>query len=224
MDLLATDESRLPLQRQVYPVAKRMLDIGICLFTLLFIWPLWALITILIRLDSPGPALFVQERVGLHGRRFRMYKFRTLYRDLDSTSHEVFMRSFVNGRASEAQPAGTIHKPFGDSQVTAMGRFLRKTSLDELPQILNVLKGDMSLVGPRPNVPWEVEEYKPHHCRRLEVLPGMTGLAQVNGRSCLSFDDIVEYDVEYVEHQSLSMDLRILYWTVPMVLKGVGVR
>jgi lipopolysaccharide/colanic/teichoic acid biosynthesis glycosyltransferase len=198
------------------------MDLCICVLTLLFIWPLWALIAILIRLDSPGPAVFVQDRIGQDGQPFRLYKFRTMHLDLDQAAHEAFMRSYVNGSATEDAADGTLYKPVQDSHVTSLGRFLRRSSLDELPQILNVLKGEMSLVGPRPNVPWEVEEYKPRHRRRLEALPGMTGLAQIKGRSCLTFDDIVEYDIEYIEAQSLLLDLKILIWTGPMVLRGAG--
>lgn len=198
------------------------MDLCLCSLVLLLSWPLWAIISILIRLDSPGPVVFLQERVGKDGQRFRMYKFRTMHSGLDHTAHEAFMRSFVNGQSGEDGMDDGVHKPFENSQVTRIGRFLRRSSLDELPQLINVLRGDMSLVGPRPNVPWEVEEYQPWHCRRLRVLPGMTGLAQVRGRSCLSFDDIVECDIEYIEQQGLLLDLKILGWTIPAVLLGPG--
>mgnify|MGYP001115743878 CR=1 FL=1 len=181
MNLTATTKDRGSAARTWYPLAKRAMDITLCLLVLLFVWPVWLIISILIRLNSPGPALFVQERVGKNAQRFQMYKFRTMPVNLDRSKHEAFMRSFVNGRSAGNAGGDGPHKPVQDSQITPIGRFLRKTSLDELPQLLNVLKGDMSLVGPRPNVPWEVEEYKPWHCRRLEVLPGLTGLAQVKG-------------------------------------------
>jgi lipopolysaccharide/colanic/teichoic acid biosynthesis glycosyltransferase len=216
-----SEAARMPTRR-AYRVAKRTLDIGITALTLAVAWPLWILIAVLIRLSSQGPAHFVQERVGKDGQPFRMYKFRTLYVDHDRAAHETYMRSYVNGSSYGAETLDSVRKPVVDSQVTAIGRFLRTTSLDELPQIINVLKGEMSLVGPRPNVPWEVEEYQSWHLRRLEVVPGMTGLAQVRGRSCLTFDDIVEYDIEYIEHRSVLLDLKILFWTVPMVLRGVG--
>ncbi len=211
----------VPAQR-AYRTTKRAIDIGLSALVLALVWPFWVLLTILIHLDSKGPALFIQERIGKNGQPFRMYKFRTLHVKLDNAAHEAYMRSYVNGRSGEGETGSAIHKPVTDSQVTTLGRFLRQTSLDELPQLLNVLRGEMSLVGPRPNVPWEVEEYRPWHCRRLEVLPGITGLAQVNGRSCLTFDDIVEYDIEYIEQQSLLLDLRILIWTGPSVLRGSG--
>ncbi len=197
-----------------------------------------------VRLDSPGPAIFVQERIGKDGRPFKMYKFRTMRHNLDDSMHRAFMKAFVHGEigprsfafpnskafrrafavlaAGSESPGDEVYKPLQASQVTRVGRFLRKTSLDELPQIFNVLRGEMSLVGPRPNVPWEVEEYQPWHHERLEVLPGITGLAQVRGRSGISFDTIVKYDIEYVENQSLSLDLKILFQTVMTVLSGRG--
>ncbi len=197
-----------------------------------------------VRLDSPGPAIFIQERIGKDGRPFKMYKFRTMRHNLDDSMHRAFMKAFVHGEigprptilphskafrrafavlaAGSERPGDEVYKPLQASQVTRVGRFLRKTSLDELPQIFNVLRGEMSLVGPRPNVPWEVEEYQPWHHERLEVLPGITGLAQVRGRSGISFDTIVKYDIEYVENQSLSLDLKILFQTVMTVLSGRG--
>jgi lipopolysaccharide/colanic/teichoic acid biosynthesis glycosyltransferase len=192
--------------------------------------------------------LFVQERIGKGGRAFRMFKFRTMSHNVDDALHRAFMKAFVRGEiSSEAGRGGgngrfqgafteafidprskangnngKVYKPAQASQITRLGRILRRTSLDELPQILNILKGEMSLVGPRPNVPWEVEEYLPWHYERLEVLPGLTGLAQVKGRSCISFDHIVKYDIEYIEKQSLVADLRILWWTLSAVFYGKG--
>jgi lipopolysaccharide/colanic/teichoic acid biosynthesis glycosyltransferase len=208
-----------------------------------------ALCALAIRLDSPGPAFFVQDRVGKGGRTFRMYKFRTMEHNLDDSSHRTFMKDYVNGKIGDEEggnrrkeglqhafrkvPAnsdfgtngnGKVYKPFQASQVTRIGRILRKTSLDELPQLINVVKGEMSVVGPRPNVTWEVEEYMPWHHERLEVLPGITGLAQVQGRSALSFDSIVRYDIEYVEQQSLPLDLRILWRTFVSVFRGTAAR
>ena len=135
---------------------------------------------------------------------FALYKFRTMHSRLDDRFHRTYMRAFVKDQVNAGED-GKTYKPVQSSQITRVGRILRKTSLDELPQILNVLKGEMTLVGPRPNVPWEVERYAPWHYKRLEALPGITGLAQVRGRSCLSFDRIVQYDIEYIEKQSLLM-------------------
>ncbi len=139
--------------------------------------------------------------------------------NLNKDAHQRFMKAFVNGTAQE-QEGHKVFKPFRSHDVTTVGRILRKTSLDELPQFINVLRGEMSLVGPRPNVVWEVEEYHGWHKERLEVLPGITGLAQVRGRSGITFDRIVECDIEYVENQSLKLDLQIMWWTITSVLFG----
>jgi lipopolysaccharide/colanic/teichoic acid biosynthesis glycosyltransferase len=243
--LVVVNQPQVFPYRRAYQIAKRVLDVTICLLAMPLILPLMAICALAIRLDSSGPALFVQERIGKGGRRFRMYKFRTMQHNLDDSFHRTFMKAFVNGEVGsngnsrngnyhrafmkafvdtppDDNGNGKIYKPVQAAQVTRLGRFLRKTSLDELPQVINVLKGEMSLVGPRPNVPWEVEEYRPWHHERLEVLPGITGLAQVRGRSGISFDRIVEYDIEYFEKQSLKLDLKVLWWTVSAVFLGKG--
>lgn len=244
MDMVIINQPQVFPGRKAYQIAKRVLDVSLCLLAMPLILPLMAICVLAIRLDSPGPALFVQERIGKGGRRFRMYKFRTMQHNLDDSSHRTFMKAFVNGQVDsdkgkngdfhrafmkvfvDTPPGnngnGKIYKPLQASQITWVGRILRKTSLDELPQFLNVLKGEMSLVGPRPNVPWEVEEYRPWHQERLEVLPGITGLAQVRGRSGIMFDRIVEYDIEYIEQQSMMMDFKILWWTLLSVFLGTG--
>jgi lipopolysaccharide/colanic/teichoic acid biosynthesis glycosyltransferase len=186
-----------------------------------FLVPLALFIALMIRLNSPGPILFAQERIGKGGRLFKMFKFRTMYQDVDRDSHRAFMKAFINGQTT-VKDGHQVFKPFDRSHLTRVGRLLRKTSLDELPQLINVFRGEMSLVGPRPNVPWEVEEYKGWHKERLEVLPGITGLAQVRGRSGILFDEIVQYDIEYIESQSLWLDLKILWWTVASVVFGKG--
>ncbi len=252
MELVIVNRPQMLLPyRRVHQIVKRVMDWVLCVLALPFALPLMGLCAILIRLDSPGAALFIQKRIGKGGHPFLMYKFRTMSHDLDDSFHRSFMKAFVNGRigsnsvngkngangnrhgafarafalpkpGNNGNGNGKVYKPIQASQVTRIGRILRKTSLDELPQIFNVLKGEMSLVGPRPNVPWEVDEYRPWHYERLEVLPGITGLAQVRGRSGISFDSIVQYDIEYVEQQSLGMDLRILWRTVSTVLFGKG--
>jgi lipopolysaccharide/colanic/teichoic acid biosynthesis glycosyltransferase len=208
--------------RTSYRIAKRIIDLVIVSLTLPVALPLIALCALAIYLDSRGPIFFVQERIGKGGRHFRMYKFRTMHHNLDRSDHQQFMRAFVNGKIGENGTGKRIYKPFRHSQVTRVGHLLRKTSLDELPQLINVLKGEMSLVGPRPNVPWEVDEYHGWHKERLEVLPGISGLAQVRGRSGISFDSIVKYDIEYIEKQSLLLDLRIMWWTVLSVIFADG--
>lgn len=200
------------------------MDIGVCLLTFPIALPLLALVAILIRLDTPGPVLFVQERVGRGGRLFRMYKFRTMPRDMDHSAERELMRAFVQAEKNQSAGSGPSPKPFEESQLTQTGRLLRRCSVDELPQLINVLKGDMSLVGPRPNVADEVDAYLPWHRRRLDVLPGITGLAQVRGRSSIEFDRIVEYDIEYIEGWTLLLDLKILFQTVPCVVSGRGAR
>jgi len=202
---------------------KRALDTGIALIALVFLWPIMVAIGVLVRLDSPGPALFVQQRIGKEGRPFRIYKFRTMTHSLDDSAHVKFMQAFVQGRLNaRGRNPDTTYKPFVESQVTRLGRILRRTSLDELPQIINVLKGEMSLVGPRPNVPYEVQAYKEWHRERLTVLPGMTGLAQVNGRSALEFDTIASYDIQYARKLSLALDVQIMLSTLRAVIKGKG--
>jgi lipopolysaccharide/colanic/teichoic acid biosynthesis glycosyltransferase len=143
--------------------------------------------------------------------------------DYNTEGDRVFMQAFVNGQTVEqSADQDAIHKPIRSRDITRVGRFLRKSSLDELPQLLNVLNGDMSLIGPRPNVPWEVESYKEWHYERLDVLPGISGLAQVHGRSTLSFDEIAAYDVEYVRTMSLATDVGILFDTLRSVFSGKG--
>ncbi len=201
-----------------YYFFKRLLDLVFTLAVLPVVLPLMALIALLIRFDSPGPALFKQKRVGKDGRVFEIYKFRSMAHALDDSHHRAFMKAFVQGQIGEDADGTTVFKPFTDAQVTRVGRFLRKTSLDELPQLFNVLKGDMSVIGPRPNVLWEVEAYKTWHMERLAVLPGITGLAQVNGRSSISFDTIAQYDIEYARNLSLWLDAQIMWKTFTAVV------
>ena len=222
MELVVVHRPRVVLRRKEYQIAKRLLELILSLLALPFVLPAMLICAAAIALDSPGPILFVQNRVGKGGRRFRLYKFRTMYQDCDTTGHCTFMKAFVHGNVDEKSVGNGVFKPFHDRQITRVGRILRKTSLDELPQLINVFKGEMSLVGPRPNVPWEVEEYRGWHKERLEVLPGITGLAQINGRSSNTFDKIVKYDIEYIENRSLKLDLQVLWWTVISVLAAKG--
>lgn len=186
-------------------------------------------IALLIKLDSPGSPFFVQERVGKDQRLFRLYKFRTMRSDYDDKADRVFMQAYVAGKLPNAEDADedsgdrdALFKPIKKNDITRVGRFLRKASLDELPQAINILRGEMSLVGPRPNVPWEVASYQEWHLERLSVLPGITGLAQINGRSNISFDQIAKYDVLYVRNLSIKTDLQILWQTFRIVFIGRG--
>jgi len=209
---------------RIYLILKRCVERVLALAFLILLTPLFLLFATLIRLDSSGSVLFRQTRVGKDGKPFTCYKFRSLYADVDRSAHLAFLKAFVDQDITEAADDQAVFKPIRPDQVTAVGRFLRKTSLDEVPQLINILKGDMSFVGPRPNMPGEVEEYKDWQKRRLEVLPGITGLAQINGRSSIPFDRIARYDIEYVENESLVLDLRIIVQTVPLVLRGKGAK
>jgi len=176
-------------------------------------------IALAIFLDSGGPVFFVQERVGKKDRPFKMYKFRTLHNGGESAAHD-FMQAYIKGEVGETD-GRRIFKP-DTIRVTRVGQLLRRASLDELPQLINVMRGEMSLVGPRPHIAKEVAAYRPWHHRRLNGLPGITGLAQVSGRSSISFDRMVRYDIDYLERQSLGLDLRILLRTIKTVLRGDG--
>lgn len=192
---------------------KRLLDITLAGLGLVVILPLWLIAVLAIRLESPGAAIFVQERVGIHGRRFRFYKFRSMYIDAETRLAEVMAQNEVDG---------PVFKIRNDPRVTKVGAMLRRTSLDELPQLINVLKGDMSLVGPRPPLPREVELYRPTDSIRLSVKPGLTCLWQISGRSHLSFDQWMELDREYIRNLSMGLDLSILLRTVGAVLTMRG--
>jgi exopolysaccharide biosynthesis polyprenyl glycosylphosphotransferase len=192
---------------------KRLTDLTLTTAGLLAIWPLLLVIAIAIKLDSPGPVLYRQQRVGKDGRLFSMLKFRSMFRDADRRRDALIA-------ANEA--TGPLFKIRNDPRVTRVGRVLRRSSLDELPQLLNVIRGEMSLVGPRPPLPSEVEEYEAWQLGRLRAVPGMTGLWQVSGRSDVSFHDMVRLDLHYIRNWSLSLDLEILWQTLPAVLGNRG--
>jgi len=221
MDIWIVNRPRVLPVFTTYPVLKRIMDLVLCLLALPIVLPVGVLCALAIWLESGRPIFFIQERVGRGGRHFRMFKFRTMWANVDDSEHRKFMSAFVQGQAT-CKNGVKVYKPFQADQITPLGRILRKTSLDELPQLINVLKGEMSIVGPRPNVPWEVAEYRLWHHERLEVLPGITGLAQVRGRSGLTFNTIVRHDVEYVHNASVLLDVKILYWTVRSIFLGEG--
>jgi lipopolysaccharide/colanic/teichoic acid biosynthesis glycosyltransferase len=205
---------------------KRALDILGSLVLLTMLTPVYLVVGALVKLTSAGPVFFRQTRVGHNGRPFPMLKFRTMYSGADESIHDAYVRRFITAGASNGESDGQpIFKLVNDPRVTSLGRFLRKSSLDELPQFWNVLWGEMSLVGPRPPLPCEVAFYKPWHCRRvIEAKPGMTGLWQVTGRSQTTFDEMVRLDLRYARARSLGTDLRILLATPGAVLSGKGAR
>jgi exopolysaccharide biosynthesis polyprenyl glycosylphosphotransferase len=194
-------------------LVKRGLDTLGAVVGLTFGAPLLALIALAVRLDSPGPVVFHQTRVGVGGKLFEIFKFRSMRKGAEDELERL-------RELNEAD--GPLFKIRDDPRLTRVGRFLRRISLDELPQLWNVLRGEMSLVGPRPPIPAEVEDYAEWHMRRLEVRPGMTGLSQVGGRSLLSFDEMVLLDIYYIENWSLWLDLKILLRTIPKALRGDG--
>jgi lipopolysaccharide/colanic/teichoic acid biosynthesis glycosyltransferase len=222
-----------PSEREIYFVCKRCADLCLAALVLVLLLPLLLLIAVLIKIDSSGPVLFTHERVGakrlqVRGEavwvigNFRMHKFRSMVQDADSTMHEAYIRDFVEGRVQPSEEQGGKFKLTNDPRVTRIGRLLRRTSLDELPQLFNVLKGEMSLVGPRPVPPYEVACYRPGDHKRLAALPGITGLWQVNGRCRVSFEEMIQMDLKYIRNASLWLDLEILLLTIPAVLCGRG--
>jgi exopolysaccharide biosynthesis polyprenyl glycosylphosphotransferase len=201
---------------------KRLIDIVVASIIMTCAAPFFAAIWLTVRLSSPGPAFFVQRRVGQKGRIFDFYKFRTMYVGQHESVHKTYAAKWISNQAySEGEEKKTF-KIVGDPRVTPVGRILRRYSLDELPQIINVLKGDMSLVGPRPALAYELEMYKDWHKERLMGIPGLTGLWQVAGRNELSFDEMVKLDLEYLRNWSPVQDLKLILRTVPTVLLGTG--
>jgi exopolysaccharide biosynthesis polyprenyl glycosylphosphotransferase len=188
-------------------------DRAIAFAALLLLSPLMAMIAILIKLHDRGPVLFTQVRVGVDGSTFRIYKFRTMVQDAEAMKVRL---------AEQNEAAGVLFKMRSDPRITVVGSWLRRWSLDELPQLFNVLLGDMSLVGPRPALPAETDQYPHHMRRRLAVKPGITGLWQVNGRSDLSWDEAIRLDINYVENWSLMLDVQILWKTWAAIRGGTG--
>jgi lipopolysaccharide/colanic/teichoic acid biosynthesis glycosyltransferase len=194
---------------------KRPLDVTAASAILLATGPLLALVALAVRLESSGPAFYRQERVGRYGRRFRILKLRTMYLENDVKAHREAALSWFSGLDN-----GNGYKSLADRRITRLGRFLRRTSLDELPQMLNVLRGEMSLVGPRPAIPYELDLYQPQYFARQDVPPGVTGLWQVSGRERLSAQRMMELDADYIRHASLSLDLKIIMKTGPAVIRS----
>jgi len=205
-------------------VLKRTFDLLVSALAILLFLPLWLLIALLIKIDSKGPVFYTQERVGMDGRLFLLYKFRTMMAGADSQLHREYQKAFIAGRAEAnlGDDSKPTYKLLTDPRITRIGKFLRRTSLDEVPQLFNVLSGDMSVVGPRPPIPYEVEAYELWHRKRLDMKPGVTGLWQVSGRNRLPFEEMVRLDLFYIENWSLLLDLKIILRTGFVMLGGQG--
>jgi exopolysaccharide biosynthesis polyprenyl glycosylphosphotransferase len=222
---LYPDYQQVARKKRPQLVVKRIIDVAGSAIALLLLSPVFLLIAIAIKCTSRGPMLFAQERIGQYGVRFRFLKFRSMVVSGDASIHEEFVKAFIAGTNSGQVASGTqrVFKITKDPRVTSVGRFLRRTSLDELPQLWNVLRGEMSLVGPRPPVRYELDAYQTWHRRRLfECKPGITGLWQVRGRSRTTFDEMVRLDLRYFRNWSLALDFRILLATPRAVFSGDG--
>lgn len=213
-------------------VVKRLIDTVAAAILLLVLGPLFAAIGIAVKVDTPGPAFFLQERIGAkrtkrNGRAqwdrtvFQAYKFRSMRHEIDDRSHREYIRDFVNGDAVE-NDEGPRFKMVADPRITTVGRFLRRTSIDELPQLINVLRGEMSLVGPRPIPTYEIDDYSQWHFERFDALPGITGYWQVFGRGSVPFEEMMRMDIFYVRNRSLWLDLKLLALTLPAVVSTKG--
>lgn len=203
-----------------HEAAKRALDVGLALALIAASGPLLLLLWCLVRWTSAGPAFFRQERIGLDMKPFTMLKLRTMYVGNDDRMHRAYVAGMLSADQEATAPNGMLFKLVADPRITPLGRWLRKTSLDELPQLINVLRGDMSLVGPRPMLAWEAELLAEPYQQRFTVKPGITGLWQVSGRSRLSMRTALELDVEYARCRSTAVDLSILLRTVPALFRG----
>ena len=222
-DALYPDLSEHDQRKRALLNIKRLMDIVGSLLTLIVCLPVLLAIALAVKLSSRGPVFFRQQRVGQHGKCFTFLKFRSMYINNDHSAHKEYMTKMIVGDAAEPLhgKGEKVYKITNDKRITSVGKFLRRSSLDELPQFLNVLTGDMSLVGPRPAIPYEVASYQTWHRRRvLEVKPGITGLWQVNGRNRIKFDEMVRLDLQYAKAWSPWLDIKILVRTPGAVLKG----
>jgi len=204
---------------------KRLIDMMVSLLVIVVGFPFLLAVTFLIKLTSKGPVFFSQQRIGEHGEVFTLFKFRTMREGADDSVHREFTRSFIEGRMSNSsldEKSPSVYKLTNDPRITSIGNFLRRTSLDELPQFINILRGEMAIVGPRPPLQYEIEYYEEWHKLRLEVKPGLTGLWQVSGRSSVPFNEMVKLDLYYIEHWTLLLDFKIMLRTIPVMFFGSG--
>jgi len=210
-------------RRPAYVAAKRVFDIVAASAGLIVLSPLLLVIAVLIALDSRGPVLFRQKRIGLHGGEFTMLKFRTMYVNSDEAHHREMVRRTAMGEKTTLADGRQVYKPPNDPRVTRVGRWLRASCADELPQLINVIRGDMSLVGPRPALSYELPFYKEWHYARFELVPGITGLWQVTRDAGVSFDDMMRLDIEYGGKATVLSDLLLVLRTLPAVVRQRGV-
>ncbi|AYE33893.1 sugar transferase [Clostridium septicum] len=213
MEKIENDNAELVIQdtiekRHLYTIIKRIIDILASIIGLVLLSPFLLIIAILIRLESEGPVIFSQKRIGLKGKTFNMYKFRSMV---------VNAEELKNNLEKENEMSGPMFKIKNDPRVTKVGKFIRKTSIDEIPQLINVLKGEMSLVGPRPSLPKEVKEFEPWMMKRLEVKPGLTCYWQVSGRNNIGFEDWMKLDIKYVKERSVLLDIKLILKTVTVL-------
>lgn len=197
----------------VYDFTKRFVDIIFSLLSIIILLPLMLIIAMIIKIDSKGSVFFIQQRCGKDGKVFKMYKFRSMIKDADKLKKKLINKNEADG---------PVFKMRDDPRITKIGKFIRKTSIDELPQLFNILKGDMSIVGPRPPIVNEVDTYNDYEMQRLLVKPGLTCYWQISGRSNISFDDWVRLDIKYINERSLWVDTKIFFKTIPVVLKCDG--
>lgn len=195
------------------PISKRMLDIGCLLLALPTLLPLFAIIAVFIKIVSPGPVFFRQERVGFLGKRFRIFKFRTMKVNAETGSHQNHLKDLINSNTPMTKMDSK-----GDPRVIKFGGILRSSGLDELPQLINVFRGEMSLVGPRPCTQYEYEQFQPWHKQRFRALPGLTGLWQVSGKNKTTFSEMINLDIRYANERTLWMDIKIMFMTFPVLL------
>ena len=201
----------------MYDFIKRVIDISISLILLILLIPILIVVSILIKLESTGPVFFRQSRIGQNGHPFTIYKFRTMYVYANENIQRKYLKEIL-----EKENEQPVFRIVDDPKITRIGRFLRITSLDELPQLINILKGDMSLVGPRPSLPFEYSKYEDWQKERVTVKPGITGLWQISGRFRMSYDEMVKLDISYIKKRSILLDIEILIKTVSLVLTGKG--
>ena len=219
-DIPVTQTTLDASQGQTYRKLKRVLDFTVGLVALVISTPLWVAIALAIKLDSRGPVLFRQTRVGFDGKEFVMYKFRSMITDADQAVHQEGFQKYVEGGQSGSDEEGSAVKDAKDSRITRIGRFLRVTDLDELPQLINVVLGNMSMVGPRPAIHYELEWYEKWYHGRFQTLPGITGLWQISSRRIqMGLEEMMLLDLEYIRRRSILLDLKIMLFTVTRILQ-----